>query len=111
MKPFHYVSEPFKSNCLVEALKAKLANRDNVKIYFCRPRFVKGKFQMLHFMWSNGKHDYDFSDDESRELKWYEQFWFEGKIRQFDLGFAKRYSEQRNRTSINDLLDKIYTKV
>lgn len=91
-----FITEQYRSNCLMEALKAKLRNR-NVKIYFCKPRITEnGNFQMMHFMWSDGVADYDFSDNEEDGLPWYKCFWFTGAIRQFELGFAKKYSEYRN---------------
>lgn len=95
-KSFTYVTETFVSNCMLEAIKAKINNPSNVTIYFCKPRFYKGKFQMCHFMWSDGEHDYDFSDLEEHELPWYRCFLFDGQIRQFEKGFAERYSKYRN---------------
>jgi len=47
-------------------------------------------------MWTDGKADYDFSDNEADGLPWYKCFWFKGAIRKFDLGFATRYSAYRN---------------
>lgn len=44
---------------------------------------------MMHFMWSDGTADYDFSDNEVEGLPWYKCFWFKGAIRQFEPGFAK----------------------
>lgn len=94
---FIYISDEFMSNCMLEAIKAKLKNPSSVKLYFCKPRIAEnGNFQWLHFMWSDGEHDYDFSDDGSVDLPWYKCFIFKGRIRQFNLGFAKRYSTYRN---------------
>lgn len=96
-KSFTYITETFTSNCMLEAIKAKIKNPSNVTIYFCKPRITEnGNFQWLHFMWSDGVHDYDFSDDEATSLPWYKCFLFKGKIRQFNLGFAKRYQTYRN---------------
>lgn len=45
---YKIVSEEFCSNCMIEALKAKIRNR-NVKIYFCKPRITENvHFQMFH---------------------------------------------------------------
>lgn len=52
---------------------------------------------MYHFMWSDGIYDYDFSDHEEDELLWYKCFLFDGQIRQFEKGFAEKYSKYRNR--------------
>ena len=91
-----FITDQYYSNCFVEALKAKSHN-PNVQIFFCKPRITEnGHFQMMHFMWSDEKADYDFSDNEEDGLPWYRCFWFKGAIRQFEVGFAKRYSEYRN---------------
>lgn len=96
---FRYVTHEYVSNCLIEAVKAKLKDPRHVKVYFCKPRITpNGHFQMLHFMWSNGTADYDFSDRyENGEKKWYQCLLFKGQIRQFKCGFAARYTAQRNR--------------
>lgn len=92
----NFISKEYHSNCLIEAIKAKIKDK-NVKIYFCRPRITEnGHFQMCHCMWTDGIADYDFSDREECALKWYQCLWFKGAIRQFEYGFAKRYSEYRN---------------
>lgn len=82
---------------MIEALKAKIRNH-KVKIYFCKPRTTEnGRFQMFHFMWSDGNADYDFSDLCENERPWYKDFIFKGVIRKFDLGFADRYTKYRNK--------------
>lgn len=92
----NFITGKFWSNCLVEAVKAKLRNK-NVKVYFCKPRITEnGNFQMAHFMWEDDVASYDFSDDERDGLPWYRCFWFKGAIRKFDRTFARRYSEYRN---------------
>ncbi len=98
MKTFEFVIQAYKSNCLLEAIRAKSIN-PKIKIYFCKPRITENKhFQMCHFMWSDCINSYDFSDDESCPLPWYKCFWFEGRIRKFGKDFAKKYSEYRNNT-------------
>lgn len=93
---FTYITEEYCSNCLLEAIKAKLKNKD-IKIYYCKPRITGNRnFQMLHFMWTDGKADYDFSDNEEDELPWYRCFLFRGRIRKFKRGFAELYSKWRN---------------
>jgi len=96
MTAFEYVSDPYKSNCLIEAVKAKICGGASTKVFFCKPRHYNGKLQMCHFLWSDGEYDYDFSDNEVDELPWYRCFWFTGQIRRFPKGFAKRYSIYRN---------------
>lgn len=91
------ISNTYYSNCLVSALKAKLARPKEVKLYFCPPRIKNGRFQFFHVMWSDGYYDYDFSDFEGEDENhpFFRYFWFEGATRQFKLGFAKRYSNYR----------------
>ena len=92
MEKFEYITESYFSNCFIEAVKAKLKNK-NVKLYFCKPK----KGQMFHFMWDDGNASYDFSNCEEDELKWFQCFLFSGRIRKFKKGFAKQYSQYRNR--------------
>ena len=65
---FEIVSHEYYSNCLFEAVKAKLRD-PRIRLYFCRPRITEnGRFQMFHFMW----------------------------VRKFPAGFAAKYTEYRN---------------
>lgn len=82
------VSEDYYSNCLIEAIKAKLKN-PKVKITYVSP-FVNEVF-CPHFLWSDGKNDYDFGVE--KHLKWYEILLFKGHIRQRKLGFNERYKQ------------------
>lgn len=92
----NFITHKYYSNCLIEAIKAKIKNH-RVKIYFCKPRIAKnGHLQMCHFMWSDGLADFDFADDGSTELPWYRSFWFKGAVRKFALGFAAWYTTYRN---------------
>lgn len=96
---FEYIGKPYKSNCLLEAVKAKLRNPKKVTIYFCPPRITEnGNFQWCHFLWSDTLHSFDFSDDEASELPWYKTIWYEGKIRMFDGDFARHYAKYRRST-------------
>ena len=89
----------FYSNCLIEALKAKIRHPFKVKITFI-PKSEKGS---CHFMWSDGEADYDFGVE--RNIKWYEAWWFKGEIRKYSLGFNKKYKEQM-RKRYKKVLDK-----
>jgi len=96
MKPYKIASGYYVSNCLMEVLKAKIRN-SNVTIYFCKPRVTEnGRFQMFHFMWDDGTADYDFSDDNRIEY-FSPMLLFKGAVRQFELGFAEKYSRYRNK--------------
>lgn len=98
MENFRYITPEFVSNCCIEAIKAKLKNWCGVKIYFCKPRITENRnFQFMHFMWSDGVYDYDFSDKGNTDLPWYKCFVFSGAIREFPLGFAERYCKYRNK--------------
>lgn len=100
-RKWEYVSEEFFSNCWIEAFKAKIKDPFHVKVYFCKPLIKNGKFQMFHFMWSDGVNDFDFTDydtvtDNSIFCQKVHLF-FPGMIRKLPLGFAKDYSRKRNR--------------
>ena len=95
-KGYCTVSKEYYSNCMIEAVRAKLHN-PAVKIYFCKPRITEnGHFQMFHFMWSDGQADYDFSNLEEQEPVSHGIFVFRGAVRKFNLGFAETYSTYRN---------------
>ena len=82
------VSDYFYSNCLLEALKAKIRHPFKVKITFV-PKSESG---CCHFMWSDGEHDYDFGAE--RHFRWYDNFLFKGCIRQRELGSNERYKRK-----------------
>lgn len=97
MSKFEIVSKEYRSNCMFEALKAKMHN-PKVKVYFCKPLITEnGHFQMFHFMWSDGKEDYDFSNSEDGNLPWYKCFFFKGYLKKFNFGFAEKYVKYRNK--------------
>ncbi len=98
MKKYKIISSGYYSNCMIEALKAKFKDPGHIKIYFCKPRITEnGNFQMFHFMWSDSKADYDFSDLNDGEMPWYKDFIFKGVLRKFPPGFAEEYSRCRNK--------------
>lgn len=98
LQKYKIISREYYSNCMIEVLKAKLKDPGHIKIYFCKPRKINGNFQMFHFMWSDGKADYDFSDLNDGEMPWYKDFIFKGVLRKFPLGFAEEYSNYRNKS-------------
>ncbi len=94
---FRYITSYYKSNCFIEAIKAKIKN-PKIKIYFCRPRHTENNnFQMCHFMWSDDINSYDFSDDQKEPLPIYKCFYFKGRIRKFHKNFAEEYAKYRNK--------------
>lgn len=95
---YEIISKEYCSNCMIEALKAKIRN-PKVELYFCKPIIKRGHFQNFHFMWSDGKADYDFSDLEElpSDRCFLNYILFKGVIRKFDLGFAEKYCKYRNK--------------
>lgn len=94
---YEYITDEFYSNCLIEALKAKLRRPFHVKLYYCKARRKNGKFQCCHFMWSDGKNDFDFTDkDTYNPERFLQHLWYPGMIRKWPHGFAKEYSSKRN---------------
>lgn len=87
MSKFEIISKDFYSNCLIEAIKAKIKNRKQIKITYVSP-FINEVF-CPHFLWSDGRYDYDFG--VCQRLKWYEKIYFKGNIRQRELGYNERY--------------------
>ena len=75
---YKIVSGDYISNCLIEAVKAKIWN-PKVNIYFCRPRITEnGHFQSVHFMWEDKDGSYDFSEPEAAGLPPWKQLLFKG---------------------------------
>lgn len=103
LQKYKIISREYYPNCMIEALKAKI-NNPKVKLYFCKPRITENSnFQMFHFMWSDSKADYDFSDLKDREMLWYKDFIFKGVLRKFPPGFAEKYSRYRNKKQKGDI--------
>jgi hypothetical protein len=79
----------FYSNCLIQAIKAKIKNPKKVKITYISP--FKNEIFCPHFMWSDGIDDYDFTSNTIS--KWYQEYWFKGYIRKRTLGFNEKYKK------------------
>lgn len=77
----------FYSNCLFQALKAKLKNPKQVKITYVSP--FDNEVFCPHFLWTDGKNDYDFGIE--RHLPLYKVLFFKGHIRKRNLGFNQKY--------------------
>ena len=82
------IKGPFYSNCLLEATKAKLKNPKKIKITLV----PKSEARCPHFLWSDGKYDYDFGAE--RKIKCY--LFFKGYIRKRTLGFNEEYKKRMN---------------
>ena len=86
-----YMKGPFYSNCLFEALKAKIKHPLKVKITIV-PR---SEANCPHFLWSDGEYDYDFGIE--KHLNKIQIFWFKGYIRKRKLGFNEKYKNLMKR--------------
>ena len=88
-----YISHSFYSNCLIQAMKAKLKDWKNVKITYIPPKYGESYFFVPHFLWSDGVNDYDFGIE--KHLKLHEVFFFKGRIRRRPLGWNRKYKAMR----------------
>lgn len=70
------------SNCLFEALKAKIKDPKNVKVLLIPPSINQGR---IHFCWSLEDRIYHYTDTTNKK----NQIWFSGKLKNYD----KRYFE------------------
>lgn len=78
----------FWSNCFFEAVKAKARHPFNVKITIVPCSEAK----CPHFLWSDGKFDYDFGVE--RRLVGAQILLFRGYVRRRGLGFNQKYKER-----------------
>lgn len=99
---YEIIRGPYYSNCIIEALKAKLKNL-HTKFYLCMPYKKKsGKIGSMHALWEDDNYSYDFSDiDWSDNKGWWSYFWYEGYIRRWPKEFARDYKEYRKSVSRN----------
>lgn len=82
---------PFRSNCFLEAVKAKIRHPFKVNVMVV-PRSEAG---CPHFLWSDGEYDYDFGVEQ--RLSGAQILLFRGYIRRRELGFNQRYRELMRR--------------
>lgn len=80
-----YVTEPFYSNCFLEAVKAKIRHPLSTKITVVR----RSEAGCPHFLWSDGVNDFDFGVE--RHLTGLQKIWFRGYIRKRNAGFNEHY--------------------
>lgn len=88
----------YYSNCLIEALRAKIKDPYGVKLR-CLPAKQNEVF-IPHIMWEDSKHTYDFYTGE--KLNPVQILWHRGSIRVSELGYydraietMRRYKERR----------------
>lgn len=89
MSKFEIISHDYYSNCLIEAVKAKLKDWKNVKITYVSP-FCNEVF-CPHILWSDGKYDYDFGNEGKGDLGIQNWTLHKGHIRRRGLGYNERY--------------------
>lgn len=75
-----------KSNCVLEAIKAKIKNR-KIKIIYLPAKINVVKCP--HIMWTDGINDYDFGTN--KKISSLQYFWYNGAIRIFPQGYAQKY--------------------
>lgn len=97
------LSKEYYSNCLIEALKAKIKHPFKVRIIYIPPKLNESRCP--HFMWTDGKFDYDFGTDDYLKCV----LVFKGRIRARALGFAKAYKQKRKELFHNHKKNK-YTE-
>ena len=84
----------FYSNCLLEAIKAKIKAPKYIHIFFVKPH---------HFMWHDIRDDmvYDFYQKDTFN-RWYQILWYEGCIYHCKYGTYKRWRQSMKTGREND---------
>lgn len=88
-KTFEIISKDYYSNCLIEAVKAKLKDWSHIKIIYVSP--FDNEVFCPHFFWSDGKYDYDFGIEGMGARGIIDWTIHKGHVRKRGLGFAERY--------------------
>ena len=81
-----YISESFYSNCLIEAIKAKIRHPIKIKIKYIPARL--NEVFCPHLMWHDGEYTYDFW--ACGHLKPYQILWHKGKIRKSEYDYYNK---------------------
>lgn len=90
---------PFYSNCLIEAIKAKIRHPFKVKIKYV-PAYLNEVF-CPHIMWHDGEYTYDFY--ASGYLTPLQRLWHKGEIRKSECGYYDKVIstlKERNRKKV-----------
>ena len=88
---FEIISEDFVSNCLIEAIKAKLKDWKHVKLTFVSP--FHNEVFCPHILWSDGKYDYDFGNEGKGDQGILNWTLHKGHIIRRGLGFNQKYKD------------------
>lgn len=87
----------FYSNCLLEALKAKIRDPVNIKIRYLPMEL--NETPIPHFMWQDENYTYDFHT--KGKLTFFQQFYHKGNIRKKDLNYYDRALEIMKRKAVS----------
>ena len=79
--------KPYWSNCIIEAVKARLRNN---KVRFIMIWPWQNEVWCPHLMWTDGNFEYDFHAWDVPMLGW---IWHRGVIRMKPIGWARSYVE------------------
>ena len=76
----------FYSNCLIEALKAKIKHPIKTKI-----RMVVIPDSLIpHFIWVNNNTIKEFGNVDVGDIKWYKSFLYKGYIQKHNISFYQK---------------------
>ena len=89
MSKFEIISKDYYSNCLIEAIKAKLKNWKQVKITCVSP--LDNEVFCPHILWSDGKYDFDFGNEGKGDRGIENWTIHKGHIRKRELGYNEKY--------------------
>lgn len=89
MSQFKIVSKDYYSNCLIEAIKAKLKDWKHIKITYVSP--FDNEVFCPHILWSDGRYDYDFGNEGKGDQGLANWTLHKGHIRQRELGYNEKY--------------------
>ena len=88
------------SNCLFEAIKAKLKSPKTVKIH-CVHGITTQKKKRLHFMWTDGKFDFEFVPMH----RWYFPLLFLGKVKIHAVGTIEKFKQMCKQVKRNGCVE------
>lgn len=86
---FEIISKDFYSNCLIEAIKAKVKDWKHIKLTYVSP--FDNEVFCPHIMWSDGIHDYDFGNEGKGNQGILNWTLHRGHIRMRELGYNQKY--------------------
>lgn len=92
---FKIITKDYCSNCLIEAIKQKLKDWKHIKITYVSP--FDNQVFYPHILWSDGKYDYDFGNENKGDLGILNWTLHKGHIRRRGLGFNQKYKDTRKK--------------